>query len=78
MKVVRKNYMLTSSGVAKMLHLHINTVRRWSDKGILKPYRIGPRGDRRFLRDDIIEFLNTQQYAYKNRVNGKNGNGQPA
>jgi len=70
--------MLTSSGVAKMLHLHINTVRRWSDKGILKPYRIGPRGDRRFLRDDIIEFLNAQQYVYKNKANGKNGNGQSA
>ena len=58
-----KNRLLTTSGVAKMLNLHINTVRRWSDRGILKPYRIGPRGDRRFTRDDIIRFLTTQQYG---------------
>jgi hypothetical protein len=61
-----KNRMLTTSGVASMLHLHINTVRRWSNQGILKPYRIGPRGDRRFERNDIINFLTTQPYAYKN------------
>jgi excisionase family DNA binding protein len=49
--------MMTTSGVARMLHLHVNTVRRWSNRGILKPYRIGPRGDRRFKRDDITELL---------------------
>jgi DNA-binding transcriptional MerR regulator len=67
MTTLNESHMLTSSGVANMLHLHINTVRRWSDKGILKPYRIGPRGDRRFMQDDIVEFLNTQQYVYKNK-----------
>jgi DNA-binding transcriptional MerR regulator len=67
MTTFSKSRMLTSSGVASMLHLHINTVRRWSDKGILKPYRIGPRGDRRFMRNDIVEFLNTQQYVYKDK-----------
>lgn len=71
MTTLRKSRMLTSSGVANMLHLHINTVRRWSDKGILKPYRIGPRGDRRFMRDDIVNFLNTQQYVYKNKDFGE-------
>ncbi len=53
---------MTTSGVAKMLHIHINTVRRWSNQGILNPYRIGPRGDRRFIRDDITRFLTTPQY----------------
>ena len=57
------NRMLTTSGVAKLLNLHINTVRRWSDDGILKPYRIGPRGDRRFVRGDVINFLTSQEYS---------------
>jgi hypothetical protein len=35
-------------------------VRRWSDEGILKPYRVGPRGDRRFMRDEVRHFLVTQ------------------
>jgi excisionase family DNA binding protein len=71
--IVRGRYrMMTTSAVASMLNIHINTVRRWSDQGILKPYRIGPRGDRRFMREDIIDFLSTQPYAYKNSETGKN------
>jgi excisionase family DNA binding protein len=60
-----KTRMLTTSGVANMLYVHINTVRRWSDQGILKPYRVGPRGDRRFMREDILEYLSTQKYSNK-------------
>ncbi len=33
------------------------TVRRWANQGILKAYHIGPRGDRRFYREDITNFL---------------------
>jgi len=51
------NPMLTTSEVARLLNVHINTVRRWSNQGILKTYRIGSRGDRRFHRDDILNFL---------------------
>jgi len=49
--------MLTIRDVAQILNLHINTVRRWGNKGILKSYRIGPRGDRRFRREDMVAFL---------------------
>lgn len=54
--------MLTASELASLLNVHINTVRRWSDSGILKSYRLGPRGDRRFRMDDVNQFLesNTQ------------------
>ena len=49
--------MLTASELARLLNVHINTVRRWSNRGILKVYRIGPRGDRRFDKEDIDSFL---------------------
>ena len=49
--------MLTTSDVAHLLNVHINTVRRWSNRGIIKTYRIGSRGDRRFDREDIASFL---------------------
>ena len=49
--------MLTTRDVAHLLGLHYNTVRRWSKRGILKSYRIGARGDRRFKREDIDRFL---------------------
>jgi excisionase family DNA binding protein len=50
--------MLTTSEVARILNVHINTVRRWSNQGSLKSYRIGSRGDRRFRKDDVDEFFN--------------------
>ena len=49
--------MLTISDVARLLNVHINTVRRWSNQGILKVYRIGSRGDRRFRQEDVTDFL---------------------
>jgi excisionase family DNA binding protein len=52
-----KNGMLTIAETAYLLNVHINTVRRWSDQGMLKSYRIGTRGDRRFRREDIDSFL---------------------
>jgi len=53
----RANALLTTSEVAQLLYVHINTVRRWSNRGVLKAYRIGPRGDRRFRRVEIIRLL---------------------
>jgi len=51
------NGLLTARQVARLLNVHVNTVRRWNDRGILKAYRIGPRGDRRFNKTDIDMFL---------------------
>lgn len=51
------NGMLTISEVAQLLSVHINTVRRWSNQGVLKAYRIGSRGDRRFRQEDVANFL---------------------
>jgi len=48
---------LTVREVAQLLHVHANTVRRWSDRGILKGYRITSRGDRKFKREDIARFI---------------------
>ena len=49
--------LLTTSDVARLLNIHINTVRRWTNEGKLRAYRIGSRGDRRFQRADINSFL---------------------
>ena len=51
--------MLTVREVAQLLHIHSNTVRRWSDQGIIRSYRVTRRGDRRFRRVDIARFLYT-------------------
>ena len=49
--------MMTVREVARLLNIHSNTVRRWSDRGIIRAYRITRRGDRRFRQEDIARFL---------------------
>ena len=49
--------MLTVREVTQLLHIHGNTLRRWSDKGMIRAYRINNRGDRRFRRVDVTRFL---------------------
>lgn len=49
--------LLMTADVARMLGIHVNTVRRWADRGFLKAYAIGPRGDRRFRQRDIESVL---------------------
>jgi len=49
--------MLTLREVARLLHVHPNTLRRWSNDGKIRAYRITERGDRRFKREEIARFL---------------------
>jgi excisionase family DNA binding protein len=75
---IDSNIMLTAADVARVLGIHTNTVRRWSAKGILKSYRIGPRRDRRFKREDIEGFLKGEESAARHpswEVQEISGNG---
>lgn len=55
--------LLTIAEAAKLLNVHVNTVRRWSNKGILKTYRLGSRGDRRLRQGDIDKLLRKSKPA---------------
>ena len=52
--------MLTVRDVANFLHLHSNTVRRWSNEGRLQSYRMGPRGDRRFPQENVLRLMSKE------------------
>ncbi len=54
--------MLTSSEVASLLGLHINTVRRWCDQGIITARRVGPRKDRRITLREVKRYLESNIY----------------
>ena len=56
--------MWTVREVASRLHVHPSTLRRWSNVGRIKAYRITPRGDRRYRRADVARFL-AEMDAYK-------------
>ena len=49
--------LLTVRQAAQLLNMHSNTLRRWTERGILRAYRIGRRGDRRLRRADITRLI---------------------
>ena len=51
------NDLLTTREVANLLKVHVTSVRRWSKTGVLKSYRIGLRGHRKYLKRDILNCL---------------------
>ena len=48
---------MTVSDAARLLGVHANTVRSWTDQGALTCLRINDRGDRRYARQEITRFL---------------------
>ena len=48
---------LTVTKAARVLGVHPNTVRAWSEAGRLRYYRINDRGDRRYRLGDLQRFL---------------------
>ena len=49
--------MLRVGEAARILHIHPNTLRKWSSDGLIPSYRIGRRRDRRFSLEDLNSFL---------------------
>ncbi len=49
--------LLSTGQAAGLLHVHVNTIRRWGNNGTLKPYRLGKRSDRRFDLGDVMSLL---------------------
>jgi diguanylate cyclase (GGDEF)-like protein/excisionase family DNA binding protein len=52
---------LSVTKAARLLGVHPNTIRAWSDAGRLRYYRINPRGDRRYRMGDLQRFLAAAQ-----------------
>src|SRR5450759_1314410 len=48
---------LSVTKAARLLGVHANTIRAWSDQGRLRFYRINQRGDRRYRLGDLQRFL---------------------
>ena len=49
--------MLTVREAARLLHVHENTLRRWSNDNKIPSFRICQRGDRRYKRTDVTRFM---------------------
>ena len=49
--------LLSSTDAARFLGVHPNTIRRWSDDGIIHAYRFGKRLNRKFSKTDLEKLL---------------------
>jgi excisionase family DNA binding protein len=65
----QKDTLYNIQEVAEFLHVHVNTLRRWSNSGKITSLRINKRGDRRFRYQDIESFLETFNPAKENTNN---------
>jgi len=61
MVISENDRLLTVKEVSCMLHVHANTLRRWSDNGYINSIRISARGDRRYRKQDVTDFMNLFQ-----------------
>ena len=57
--------LLTLREAARLLRVDPNSVRYWADSGLIKNCRIGVRGDRRFMAEDIHSYLKSAEGARK-------------
>src|SRR5260370_25653941 len=48
---------LTIAEAAEFLHVSQTSLRRWTNSGKLRSFRVGGRNERRFLMDDLLAFM---------------------
>ena len=48
---------MSISSVATFLGVHPNTIRKWANNGLIRCFRIGPRNDRRFELQHVMEMV---------------------
>ncbi len=54
-----KQRFLTITEAAEVLHVSETSLRRWTNSGKLRCFRVGGRGERRFLIEDLLAFMPT-------------------
>src|ERR1700736_5039321 len=48
---------LTIAEAAEFLHVSQTSLRRWTNRGKLRSFRVGGRNERRFLMNDLLAFI---------------------
>jgi excisionase family DNA binding protein len=66
LEINKMDDMLPPREVSRLLHIHPNTLRRWSDEGKLKTYRMTLRGDRRFRKQDVMSLIEEMDNKWYN------------
>ncbi len=56
-----KDELISLREACELLKCHPNTLRAWDNKGLLKAVRFGVRGDRKYRKADLVNFLKTYE-----------------
>jgi len=56
-KESKKKELLSIGEVANMFGIHQDTLRNWEKKGLIKPLRVGTRGDRKYRPEDLENIM---------------------
>ena len=54
-----KQRFLTIAEAAEFLQVSETSLRRWTNSGKLRCFRVGGRSERRFLKEDLLAFMRT-------------------
>jgi len=54
-----KQRFLTITEAAEFLQVSETSLRRWTNSGKLRCFRVGGRSERRFLQEDLLAFMQT-------------------
>jgi len=63
MKIDELPEILTLKQACEVLNCHPNTLRNWVNQGKIKAIRFGSRGDRRFMKEEIMKILKEKPNA---------------
>ena len=65
----RKNNLLTSTEVSKILKVDVNTLNQWTDEGIIRAQRSGNNGHIRYRAEDVAIFLLEDNAGFQMNLN---------
>lgn len=63
-----KQRFLTITEAAEFLQVSETSLRRWTNSGKLRCFRVGGRSERRFLKEDLLAFMQTMNLQFEPQV----------
>jgi excisionase family DNA binding protein len=60
-----KQRFLTITEAAEFLQVSETSLRRWTNSGKLRCFRVGGRSERRFLKEDLLAFMQTMNLQFE-------------
>lgn len=60
---------LSTSEIAKIFNVRVITIYRWEKRGLIKSYRLNPKGKKFFAKEEILELVKNNNSSVFDEVN---------